>query len=78
MTPPRPTPPAPARPTPPAPARPAPAKPAPGLDLDALAGPPRPTQNRGRPAAGPVTTTHTEREEDAGPSLNLFDSRGDD
>ena len=33
---------------------------------------------RGRPAAGPVTTTHTEREEDAGPSLNLFDSRGDD
>ncbi|MFK0300131.1 hypothetical protein ACIQTU_13040 [Brevundimonas sp. NPDC090276] len=51
-TPPRPTPPAPARPTPPAPARPAPAKPAPGLDLDALAGPPRPTQNRGRPATG--------------------------
>ena len=33
---------------------------------------------RGRPAAGPVTTTHTEQEEDAGPSLNLFDSRGDD
>ena len=51
-TPPRPTPPTPARPTPPAPARPAPAKPAPGLDLDALAGPPRPTQNRGRPATG--------------------------
>ncbi len=51
-TPPRSTPPAPARPTPPAPARPAPAKPAPGLDLDALAGPPRPTQNRGRPATG--------------------------
>jgi len=51
-TPPRPTPPAPARPTPPAPARPAPAKPAPGLDLDALAGPPRPTPNRGRPATG--------------------------
>lgn len=53
-TPPRPTPPAPApaRPTPPAPARPAPAKPAPGLDLDALAGPPRPTQNQGRPATG--------------------------
>ncbi|MFE9084195.1 hypothetical protein ACQKKG_07350 [Brevundimonas sp. NPDC003935] len=48
----RPTPPAPARPTPPAPARPAPAKPAPGLDLDALAGPPRPTPNRGRPATG--------------------------
>lgn len=48
----RPTPPAPARPTPPAPARPAPAKPAPGLDLDALAGPPRVTPNRGRPAAG--------------------------
>lgn len=48
----RPTPPTPARPTPPAPARPAPAKPAPGLDLDALAGPPRPTPNRGRPAAG--------------------------
>lgn len=60
-TPPRPAPPAPekARPTPPAPARPnptpprpAPAKPAPGLDLDALAGPPRPTPNRGRPATG--------------------------
>ena len=33
---------------------------------------------RGRPAAGPVTTTHTEQEEDTGPSLNLFDSRGDD
>ncbi|WP_436356834.1 hypothetical protein [Brevundimonas sp. CEF1] len=48
----RPTPPTPARPTPPAPARPAPAKPAPGLDLDALAGPPRPTPNRGRPATG--------------------------
>ncbi|WP_447910693.1 hypothetical protein [Brevundimonas bullata] len=48
----RPTPPTPARPTPPAPARPAPARPAPGLDLDALAGPPRPTPNRGRPAAG--------------------------
>ncbi|WEK58285.1 MAG: hypothetical protein P0Y52_01740 [Candidatus Brevundimonas phytovorans] len=48
----RPTPPAPARPTPPAPARPAPAKPAPGLDLDALAGPPRVTPNRGRPATG--------------------------
>lgn len=27
-------------------------RPAPGLDLDALAGPPRQTQNRGRPAAG--------------------------
>lgn len=58
-TPPRPAPtppekarPTPARPTPPAPARPAPAKPAPGLDLDALAGPPRATQNRGRPATG--------------------------
>ncbi|WFC41647.1 TfoX/Sxy family protein [Pseudoxanthomonas sp. SE1] len=33
---------------------------------------------RGRPAAGPVTTTHTEREEDTGPSLNLFDSPGSD
>ena len=33
---------------------------------------------RGRPAAGPVTTTHTEQEEDTGPSLNLFDSRGND
>ena len=31
---------------------------------------------RGRPAAGPVTTTHTEREDDTGPSLNLFDSPG--
>ncbi len=44
---PRPTPPRP-NPTPP---RPAP-RPAPGLDLDALAGPPRQTPNRGRPAAG--------------------------
>lgn len=58
-TPPRPTPAPPekARPTPPAPARPAPARPSParpepGLDLDALAGPPRPTNNRGRPATG--------------------------
>ena len=33
---------------------------------------------RGRPAAGPGTTTHTEREEDTGPSLNLFDSPGGD
>jgi DNA transformation protein and related proteins len=33
---------------------------------------------RGRPVAGPVTTTHTEREEDTGPSLNLFDSPGGD
>ena len=48
----RPTPPTPARPTPPAPTRPAPTRPAPGLDLDALAGPPRPTPNRGRPATG--------------------------
>ena len=45
-------------PAPPAKANPAPARPAasakaqPGLDLDALAGPPRPTQNRGRPATG--------------------------
>ena len=36
--------------TPAAPPR--PARPAPGLDLDALAGPPRPTQNPGRPATG--------------------------
>jgi len=43
----------PARPQPSAPApAPAPARPQPGLDLDALAGPPRPTQNTGRPAAG--------------------------
>lgn len=48
----RPAPPEKARPTPPAPARPAPARPEPGLDLDALAGPPRPTPNRGRPATG--------------------------
>ncbi|MEL1265414.1 TfoX/Sxy family protein [Pseudoxanthomonas putridarboris] len=33
---------------------------------------------RGRPAAGPVTTTHTARDEDTGPSLNLFDSTGGD
>ena len=65
-TPPRPTPPRPqpATPTPPtkaptnprpatpAPARPAPQRPEPSLDLDALAGPTRPTNNRGRPATG--------------------------
>lgn len=65
-TPPRPTPPRPQPPTPapptkaptnprpatPAPARPAPQRPEPSLDLDALAGPPRPTNNRGRPATG--------------------------
>jgi outer membrane biosynthesis protein TonB len=64
-TPPRPTPrpqpptPAPstkAQPTPrpatPAPARPAPQRTEPSLDLDALAGPTRPTNNRGRPATG--------------------------
>ena len=45
----------------------------PSLGAAAMVPPPR-----GRPAAGPVTTTHTEQEEDAGPSLNLFDSRGDD
>ncbi len=28
---------------------------------------------RGRPAASPVTTTHTAREEDAVPAFNLFD-----
>ncbi|WP_313553056.1 hypothetical protein [Brevundimonas sp.] len=60
---PRPTPPAPtpspptkAQPTPrpsnPAPARPAPQRTEPSLDLDALAGPTRPTNNRGRPATG--------------------------
>ena len=60
---PRPTPPAPtpspptkAQPTPrpsnPAPARPAPPRTEPSLDLDALAGPTRPTNNRGRPATG--------------------------
>jgi len=48
--PPRPTPASPEKKAPATPAR--PARPAPGLDLDALAGPPRPTQNPGRPAAG--------------------------
>ncbi|GAW41433.1 transport protein TonB [Brevundimonas sp. SH203] len=60
---PRPTPPA-ATPSPPtkaqptprpntsAPARPAPQRTQPSLDLDALAGPTRPTNNRGRPATG--------------------------
>ena len=28
---------------------------------------------RGRPAASPVTTTHTAREEDSAPAFNLFD-----
>ncbi len=46
---PRPTPP---RPTPPTPTRPAPKREEPSLDLDALAGPTRPTNNRGRPATG--------------------------
>ncbi|WP_419178334.1 hypothetical protein, partial [Brevundimonas mediterranea] len=45
----RPTPP---RPTPPTPARPAPTRNEPSLDLDALAGPTRPNNNRGRPATG--------------------------
>ncbi|WP_438851485.1 hypothetical protein [Brevundimonas nasdae] len=64
-TPPRPTPPAPtpARPAPPTPApptkgatttppRPTPPRAEPGLDLAALAGPPRNTNNPGRPATG--------------------------
>jgi outer membrane biosynthesis protein TonB len=52
--PPRPSPPTPekARPTPPTPARPAPKRNEPSLDLDALAGPTRPNNNRGRPATG--------------------------
>ena len=58
---PRPQPPTPApptkaqptpRPSPPAPARPAPQRTEPSLDLDALAGPTRLTNNRGRPATG--------------------------
>jgi len=58
---PRPQPPTPApptkaqttpRPATPAPARPAPQRTEPSLDLDALAGPTRPTNNRGRPATG--------------------------
>ncbi|MFA4899200.1 MAG: cell envelope integrity protein TolA, partial [Brevundimonas sp.] len=40
------------RPATPAPARPAPQRTEPSLDLDALAGPTRPTNNRGRPATG--------------------------
>ena len=58
-TPPRPSPPRPpekVRPTPPrpnpTPQRPAPKREEPTLDLDALQGPPRQTQNRGRPATG--------------------------
>lgn len=52
-TPPRPTPAPPEKKAPATPATPPrPARPAPGLDLDALAGPPRPTQNPGRPATG--------------------------
>ena len=54
--PPTPAPPTKAQPTPrpatPAPARPAPQRTEPSLDLDALAGPTRPTSNRGRPATG--------------------------
>lgn len=51
--PPRPTPAPPEKKAPATPAAPPrPARPAPGLDLDALAGPPRPTQNPGRPATG--------------------------
>jgi outer membrane biosynthesis protein TonB len=58
-TPPRPAPPTPEkarptppRPTPPTPARPAPKRDEPSLDLDALAGPTRNTNQRGRPATG--------------------------
>ncbi|MET3779986.1 outer membrane biosynthesis protein TonB [Brevundimonas sp. 1080] len=54
--PPTPAPPTKAQPTPrpatPAPARPASQRTEPSLDLDALAGPTRPTNNRGRPATG--------------------------
>lgn len=54
--PPTPAPPTKTQPTPrpatPAPARPAPQRTEPSLDLDALAGPTRPTNNRGRPATG--------------------------
>ena len=54
--PPTPAPPTKAQPSPrpatPAPARPAPQRTEPSLDLDALAGPTRPTNNRGRPATG--------------------------
>ena len=54
--PPTPAPPTKAQPTPrpatPAPARPAPQRAEPSLDLDALAGPTRLTNNRGRPATG--------------------------
>lgn len=54
--PPTPAPPTKAQPTPrpatPAPPRPAPQRTEPSLDLDALAGPTRPTINRGRPATG--------------------------
>lgn len=51
---PRPTPPEKARPTPPRPTPPSPApkRNAPSLDLDALAGPPRPRPNPGRAATG--------------------------
>lgn len=31
---------------------------------------------RGRPAAAPVTTTHTQHEDESVPSMNLFDSPG--
>lgn len=53
-TPPRPAPPTPAPPTKsqPTPPRPAPPRREESLDLDALAGPPRPTGTTGRPAAG--------------------------
>lgn len=54
--PPTPAPPTKAQPTPrpatPTPPRPAPQRTEPSLDLDALAGPTRPTNNRGRPATG--------------------------
>lgn len=54
--PPTPAPPTKAQPSPrpatPAPARQAPQRTEPSLDLDALAGPTRPTNNRGRPATG--------------------------
>lgn len=74
-TPPRPTPPTPAPPTKsqPTPPRPAPPRREESLDLDALAGPPRPTGTRGRPAAGQQGSGQAPRA--TGPQLSALASQ---
>lgn len=74
-TPPRPAPPTPAPPTKsqPTPPRPAPPRREESLDLDALAGPPRPTGTTGRPAAGQQGAGQAPRA--TGPQLSALASQ---